>query len=84
LGRRRWAGAGRAIGRVAIDPDICGGQPCIRGTRVLVASLLDGLAEGLTPEGLLQHYPQLSLGDIRAALAYGAELARENTWKVAI
>jgi uncharacterized protein (DUF433 family) len=44
--------------------------------------VLDGLAEGLTFEQILDHYPQLNLDDIHAALAYGAELARENTWKV--
>jgi uncharacterized protein (DUF433 family) len=44
--------------------------------------VLDGLAEGLTVEQILDHYPQLNLDDIHAALAYAAELARENTWKV--
>jgi uncharacterized protein (DUF433 family) len=43
---------------------------------------LDGLAEGLTPEELIDHYPQLKTDDVRAALAYAAELSRENLWKV--
>ena len=71
------------LNRVSVDPAICAGKPCIRGTRIYIAILLDGLAEGLTPEQLLDHYPHLVLDDVRAALAYAAELARENVWKVA-
>lgn len=70
------------LNRVVVDPGVCGGKPCIRGTRIYIAIVLDGLAEGLTPDQILDHYPQLSLDDIHAALAYAAELARENTWKV--
>jgi uncharacterized protein (DUF433 family) len=69
--------------RVTVDPRICAGKPCIRGTRIYIAIILDGLAEGLTPEELIDHYPSLVLDDIHAALAYAAELARENTWKLA-
>ena len=68
--------------RVTVDPKVCGGQPCIRGTRIYIAVILDGLAEGLTPEQIIDHYPQLTREDIRAALAYAAELSRENIWKV--
>ena len=68
--------------RVSVDPEICGGKPCIRGTRIYIAIILDGLAEGLTPEQIIDHYPQLAFEDIRAALAYAAELSRENVWKV--
>lgn len=71
------------LSRVSVDPKVCGGKPCIRGTRIYIAIILDGLAEGLTPEQIIDHYPQLTLDDIRAALAYAAELARENVWKVA-
>jgi len=69
--------------RIVVDPKVCGGKPCIRGTRVHVAIILDGLAEGLTPEQIVDHYPQLTLDDIYAALAYAAELSQENIWKVA-
>ncbi len=69
--------------RVVVDPSICGGRPCIRGTRTPIAILLDGLAEGLTSEEIIDHYPQLTLDDIRAALAYAGEMAREQTWKTA-
>jgi uncharacterized protein (DUF433 family) len=71
------------LDRIHIDPKICGGKPCIRGTRIDIAVILDGLAEGLTAEQLVDHYPQLTVDDIRAALAYAAELSRENIWKVA-
>jgi uncharacterized protein (DUF433 family) len=69
------------IERVVLDPQICGGKPCVRGTRIPVAVILDGLAEGLTPQDLIDHYPQLTEDDIHAALAYGAELANENVWR---
>jgi uncharacterized protein (DUF433 family) len=64
--------------RINVDPTICGGKPCIRGTRIDIAIILDGLAEGLTSEQLIDHYPQLTIDDIRAALAYASELSREN------
>jgi uncharacterized protein (DUF433 family) len=70
------------LSRVSVNPSVCTGKPCIRGTRVYIAIILDGLAEGLTPDEIIDHYPQLSREDIRAALAYAAELARENVWKV--
>ncbi len=69
--------------RVTVDPRICAGKPCIRGTRIYIAIILDALAEGLTPEEIVDHYPHLTVEDIRAALAYAAELSRENIWKVA-
>lgn len=75
--------ADELIQRVSVDPAVCGGKPCIRGTRIYIGIILDGLAEGLTPEGIIDHYPQLTIEDIRAALAYAAELSRENIWKVA-
>lgn len=70
------------LNRVTVDPRVCGGKPCIRGTRIYIAIILDGLAEGLTPEQIIDHYPYLTLDDIRAALAYAAELSRENVWKL--
>ena len=70
------------MNRVTADPQICGGNPCIRGTRIPIAVILDGLAEGLQPEQIIDHYPQLTRDDVRAALAYAAELSRECIWKV--
>ena len=75
---------GELLKRINVDPNMAGGKPCIRGTRICVAILLDALAEGLTPEQILDHYPQLTIDDIPAALAYGSELAQENTWKLAV
>ncbi|NUO82717.1 DUF433 domain-containing protein [candidate division KSB1 bacterium] len=69
--------------RVHVDAKVNGGKPCIRDTRIDIAVILDGLAEGLTADQLIDHYPQLHVDDIRAALAYAAELSRENIWKVA-
>jgi len=64
--------------RISIDPRICGGRPCIRGTRIWVSVVLDLLADGLTEAQILAEYPQLSSDDLRAAMAYGAEVARER------
>jgi len=68
----------RLLDRISIDPNICFGKPCIRGTRIWVSLLLDFLANGLTPDEILEEYPQLTVEDIRAAIAYGAEMARER------
>jgi uncharacterized protein (DUF433 family) len=70
------------LDRVTVDPNVCGGRPCVRGTRIDIAIIMDALAEGLTPEEMVDHYPFLKLDDVRAATAYGAELARENIWKL--
>jgi uncharacterized protein (DUF433 family) len=70
--------------RVTVNPEVCGGRPCIRDTRIEIAVILDGLAEGLTYEELIDHYPQLAREDILAALAYAADLAHEGLWKTAV
>ena len=62
--------------RISIDPQVCGGKPCIKGTRIWVSLMLDFLAEGMTEEELLAEYPQLSHEDVLAAIAFGAEAAR--------
>ena len=64
--------------RISIDPTVCFGKPCIRGTRIWVSLILDLLADGMTIEEILAEYPQLQAEDIRAAIAYGAEMARER------
>ena len=70
--------------RISIDPNICFGKPCIRGTRIWVSLILDQLATGATPEDLSADYPQLTREDILAAIAYGAEAARERVIPVPI
>ena len=64
--------------RIAIDPGVCGGKPCIRGTRIWVSLVLDNLADGMTESELRAEYPELSHEDVLAAIAYGAEAARER------
>jgi uncharacterized protein (DUF433 family) len=66
------------LDRISIDPNICFGKPRIRGTRIWVSLILDFLASGETTEQILEAYPQLTADDIRAAIAYGAEVARER------
>jgi uncharacterized protein (DUF433 family) len=64
--------------RVTTDPQVCHGKPCIRGTRVLVSVVLDNLSDGLTAAEIVEEYPALTPGDVRAALGYASELAREE------
>jgi uncharacterized protein (DUF433 family) len=66
------------LDRIAIDPQVCFGKPCIKGTRVWVSLILDFLASGESEAQILAAYPQLKPEDIRAALAYAAEVARER------
>jgi uncharacterized protein (DUF433 family) len=66
------------LDRISIDPNICFGKPCIKGTRIWVSLVLDFLAHGMSEAEILADYPDLESGDIRAALAYGAEVARER------
>ena len=64
--------------RISVNPNICHGKPCFKGTRVMLSIVLDSLAEGSTPAEILADYPTLKTEDIQAALAYAAELAREE------
>jgi uncharacterized protein (DUF433 family) len=64
------------LNRISIDPNVCFGKPCIRGTRIWVSLILDLLASGETQERILAEYPQLTHEDILAAIAYGAEMSR--------
>jgi uncharacterized protein (DUF433 family) len=62
--------------RIALDPEIRSGKPVIRGTRITVTDILEYLAGGMSPEEILEDFPDLALADIRAALAYAAERER--------
>jgi uncharacterized protein (DUF433 family) len=64
--------------RITIEPEICGGKPCIRGLRFPVSRLLGLLAAGETPESILRAYLYLEPEDIREALRYAAFLADEQ------
>ena len=70
--------------RITINPSVCFGKPCIRGTLIWVSLILDFLASGTSMEELLEDYPQLTMEDILAAIAYGAEMARERYVKIPI
>ena len=63
---------------ISVDPEIAHGQACLKGTRVLVSVVLDNLAAGLTPAEIVKSYPAATEQAIRAAIAYGAELAKEH------
>ncbi|NTV47316.1 MAG: DUF433 domain-containing protein [Chlorobiales bacterium] len=58
--------------KISVDPQICHGKACIKGTRVMVSVILDNLAAGIKPEEILKSYPTLTEQDIQATLAYAA------------
>ena len=64
--------------RITVDPNICHGKACIKGTRIMVSVILDNLAAGETSQNILRGYPTLKEEDIQAALGYAAELARDR------
>lgn len=69
--------------RISVDPLICHGQACIKGTRIMVSVILDNLAEGSTEEEILKSYPSLHFEDIKASISYAAELTHERIIKCA-
>lgn len=62
--------------RITVDPAVCHGQACIKGTRIMVSVVLDNLAAGIPVDELLGSYPSLTAEDVQAAIAYAADLAR--------
>jgi uncharacterized protein (DUF433 family) len=64
--------------RISVDPNVCHGRVCIKGTRVMVSVILDNLAAGVSQSEILKSYPPITAEDISAALAYAAEAAREK------
>ncbi len=72
------------LARISIDPNICFGKACIRGTRIWVALILENLAFGVSEEDLLESYPSLDRTDLQAALAYAAEVTRERVIPVEV
>lgn len=64
--------------RISTDSAVCHGQACVRGTRVPVSVVLENLAAGLAPHQIVESYPTVTIDDVSAAVAYGAELARER------
>ena len=64
--------------RISVDPLVCHGKACIKGTRIMVSIILDNLAADVTENEILKSYPSLSPEDIKATIAYAAELSRER------
>jgi uncharacterized protein (DUF433 family) len=69
---RRWQD------RIVIDPEIHHGDPCIKGTRIPAGIIISSLADGMTFDEIREAYPQLTDDDIYAALAYAAEVLRQE------
>lgn len=69
---------GKHLQRIVLNPALCHGKACIKGTRIMVSVILDNLAEGASMEEIIEDYPSLTKEDIRAALEYGAALAKEQ------
>jgi uncharacterized protein (DUF433 family) len=72
------------LDRVSIEPAVCGGRPCIKGTRIWVSLILDLLAGGMSEADLKAEYPVLTREDVLAAIAYGAEAARDRVIPVPV
>jgi uncharacterized protein (DUF433 family) len=64
--------------RISVDPSVCHGRACIKGTRIMISVILDNLAAGLSTAEIVQSYPSLTPSDVSAAIAYAAELTRER------
>ena len=63
---------------ITVDPNVCHGKACIKGTRVMVTVILDNLAAGLDAEDIVKSYPTVSRDAVQATLRYAAELAKER------
>ena len=70
---------GQLLSRITVNPKIFGGQPIIRGLRIKVENVLALLEQGVSPEDILDDYPDLELDDIRACLAYARVLVANET-----
>jgi uncharacterized protein (DUF433 family) len=79
LERRRWLSMALDYQqRIVRDPAVAGGQPVFKGTRVTLNTILSSLAEGASPEEILEDFPTLSIDDVRAAIAFAAASAQED------
>jgi len=66
--------------RITLEPGKRGGKPCVRGLRITVQDVLDSLAGGRSEQDILLDYPELTIEDIRAVLAYAADRERHAAW----
>ena len=74
----------KLLDRITINPAVCGGKPCIKGTRIWVSLILGILASGTSEAELLGEYPTLTHDDVLAAIAYGAEAASDRVIPVPV
>ena len=70
--------------RISVNPNVCHGQPCIKGTRIMVWLILAYLANGDSIEDVLQAYPQLTREDVLESLKYAAEVTRERVVSIEV
>lgn len=80
-------GAEKAVvmsSRITIQSDLCGGRPTIRGMRITVASVLELLAGGMSPQEILDDYPYLEAADIQACLEYAALLSSHRRFDLPV
>ena len=66
---------------MSVNPAVCHGKACIRGTRIMISVILDNIAAGVDRGGILASYPSLTLEGIDAALAYAAEMRARERYK---
>ena len=64
--------------RISVDPKVCSGKPCIRGTRIMVTNILGMIAGGYTIERVLEAYPELTREDVTEALNYASQVIDEE------
>ncbi|MBN1997004.1 DUF433 domain-containing protein [candidate division KSB1 bacterium] len=64
--------------RIEVNPDVCHGKPVIRGTRIMIRNILGSLAGGETIHDIMNNYPELTIEDIQAAVAYAIELVDDT------
>jgi len=67
---------------ISVDPHVCHGSACIKGTRIMVSVILDNLAAGLTAKEIMNSYPSLNVNSVQAAIAYVADLSKERIIKI--
>ncbi|MDW8141402.1 MAG: DUF433 domain-containing protein [Candidatus Bipolaricaulota bacterium] len=68
----------RLLERISVDPQICHGKPCIKGTRIPVFIILDALAAGMTHQEIIEEYPPVMEEDIQAALFYASLITQHE------
>jgi len=70
--------------RIEANPDICGGEPCVKGTRIPVSIVLSHLGAGEDVQTLLKNFPKLTLDDVYECLKFASELAHEKVLPIEI